>query len=343
MNFYKYILIPVSLFLFACGGNSGTSSGETKKVSCSVRVDAVTFTCLEMDEADAKDYLTEESCGEYATMDMNTVLGSGCPSKQDSKCEVSREGKNGALYFYFEQDCAGVNPNEYMPKPSMVRSSSSGVAGSSSSNILSSSGIEITHGTFTDERDNKTYKQVTIGTQTWMAENLNFETVSNSWCYGEGKVSADSSAKNCETFGRLYDWETAKIVCPAGWHLPNRKEWQTLVRVADPNAQFTGSWYENGFEYSLDDDNVAATPLKASSFDGTDIYGFSALPGGFYDDYNDRFEWLGLRGEWWTTSQYGTDAFYRDMYVGDAGNSPAQVSENYFSKTDGRSVRCIKD
>ena len=76
--------------------------------------------------------------------------------------------------------------------------------------------------TFTDSRDGKTYKTVKIGNQTWMAENLNFTTAEGSWCYDDDTV-------NCNKYGRLYSWETARDVCPAGWHLPSKAEFETLL------------------------------------------------------------------------------------------------------------------
>jgi uncharacterized protein (TIGR02145 family) len=114
--------------------------------------------------------------------------------------------------------------------------------------------------TFIDARDGKAYKYVIIGDQTWMAENLRYET-SNTKCYG-------NKLDNCEIFGILYDWNAANAACPLNWHLPSDAEWYTLISFAGTSGN-------------------AAIKLKANSelwaYDkGTDDFGFTALPGGYY-------------------------------------------------------------
>jgi uncharacterized protein (TIGR02145 family)/uncharacterized repeat protein (TIGR02543 family) len=166
-------------------------------------------------------------------------------------------------------------------------------------------------GTFKDDRDGKRYRKVPIGGKEWMAENLNYET-GNSWCY------------DCGKYGRLYDWSTAMTACPSGWHLPSSAEWDALMTAvggsstAGKKLKSISGWYNNG--------------------NGTDEYGFSALPGGYRSSDGD-FGGAGNYGGWWTaTESNANNAYYRDMgYNGDY-----VYSGNYY-KSYARSVRCVGD
>jgi len=162
-----------------------------------------------------------------------------------------------------------------------------------------------------------TYKTVVIGTQTWMAENLNYTpTAGNSWCYG-------NVASNCDTYGHLYDYPTALSVCPTGWHLPDTTEWNVL-------------------EAAVGGTSTAGTKLKANSTlwstnTGTDAYGFSALPAGDY--IGSSFYDVGSYGSWWTATASGSsDA--NDRYM---NYFYASVGHDYYYQTSGFSARCLKD
>jgi uncharacterized protein (TIGR02145 family) len=174
----------------------------------------------------------------------------------------------------------------------------------------------VTHGSFTDTRDGKTYRTVEIGGKTWMAENLNYEIFGLSWCY-------DDKSLYCEDFGRLYIWDAAMKACPAGWHLPTKEEWETLISVTLADGS-----YEPGKKLRL----------KPPNWDGTDDLGFSAMPGGCrYKDGN--FDNLGTWGGWWTaTAVNASVAHYRYTY----GGVMNEWGNNKY-KNDGLSVRCLRD
>lgn len=177
--------------------------------------------------------------------------------------------------------------------------------------------------TFKDSRDGKVYKTVKIGNQIWMAENLAYAPSSgNYWAY-------DNDNSNVETYGYLYDWETACDVCPDGWHLPTDAEWTELTDYLGENAggklkatgtieAGTGLWY---------DPNTGATNET----------GFTALPGGGRDG-SGAFYYVGFTGFWWSaTESTANGAWGRNMTY-----SLSDVNRG-LGKELGFSVRCLRD
>jgi uncharacterized protein (TIGR02145 family) len=160
------------------------------------------------------------------------------------------------------------------------------------------------------------YESVSIGGTVWMKKNLNIKT-DNSWCY-------DDDPDNCAKFGRLYNWNDAKKVCPSGWRLPDTLDWNHL-------AESAGGW-EN-----------AGKKLKSANGwndngDGTDEYGFTALPGGYRLGSNGKFNKIGDESLWWTaTAKDNNFAYYRTIsYDFDDIQGESQlISNGYF-------VRCVK-
>jgi uncharacterized protein (TIGR02145 family) len=173
---------------------------------------------------------------------------------------------------------------------------------------------------FTDIRNGKKYLAITIGGKKWMAENLNYQTkTGNSWCYNNDDA-------NCSKYGRMYDFETAKKACPINWHLPSRAEWDNLGKAVGENAgkklKASSSWI------SIDgkDDN------------GTDNYGFSALPGGNRIT-GGMFIYAGIYGGWWTSTEIsGALVYNRYMQYGND-----DLNEGSGDKNFGLSVRCVAD
>jgi uncharacterized protein (TIGR02145 family) len=185
--------------------------------------------------------------------------------------------------------------------------------------ILSVAGDSDGTGTFTDSRDGKTYKTAVISDKTWMAGNLNYYA-GNSWCY-------QNDDSNCNKYGSLYDWNTAMMACPSGWHLPSLLEWNNLVDAA------------GGMD-------LAGKKLKSrigwnGNSNGTDEFGFSALPGGYRSYSDSSFLDVGNYGYWWAaTMTYGDYAYYLSIYYYE--DVPGSVKRQSVNKSNGFSVRCVR-
>jgi uncharacterized protein (TIGR02145 family) len=190
---------------------------------------------------------------------------------------------------------------------------------------------------FTDSRDGRKYRAVTIGGKTWMAENLNYQSDS-SRCYND-------SDSYCEKYGRLYDWDAAIKVCPAGWHLPSRSEWDRLGQAAGGIVKPDSTWGKHDRNWFISW-HEAGLKLKAGSGwkdngNGTDEYGFSALPGGFRFYINGRLKNVGSYGYWWTATEF--DAHNADFQEMKYADGVGYGASDFNNKDFERSVRCVKD
>ena len=191
---------------------------------------------------------------------------------------------------------------------------------------LSSSDIKnsIKMGTLKDSRDGQTYKTVTIGSQTWMAQNLNYESA-NSYCYND-------NAANCTKYGRLYAWAAATCVCPEGWHLPAVTEWGSLLNAVGGTS-------------------TAVKVLKSSSgwnYNGTDEFSFSALPAGSRRLYGEKYIYNNSESaNFWSSTEstvycsHCNDNSAYGLTLYSYNDNDAYLSDNY--KDYGFSVRCLKD
>ncbi|GBU26450.1 hypothetical protein R83H12_03147 [Fibrobacteria bacterium R8-3-H12] len=205
---------------------------------------------------------------------------------------------------------------------------------------------------FTDARDGKTYNSVEIGTQTWMAENLNYDA-EGSKCYGNDE-------NNCATYGRFYDWATAmalsascntstcsltstryKGICPDGWHLPSEDEWRTLMRYVSPNCDVISSCVNAG---KLLKASNGWNSYYEKSGNGTDDYGFTALPGGdgSVQVSNVYFSGAGNEGNWWSTRQGSSDAYSSYAYYWYIKYQFDLAYNNNTNKKNMYNVRCVK-
>ncbi len=183
-----------------------------------------------------------------------------------------------------------------------------GVKSSVSDNQKSTALAQSSSDTFTDPRDGKVYKTVKIGNQVWMAENLNYDAGKGSWCY-------DNNSSNCDKYGRLYDWETAKRVAPPGWHLPSKNEFKTLLKNLGVDST-------NIYEQII---------LNGSS-------GFNALFGGSRS-HNDSYNNVGSGAGFSSATERGSDRMWC-LHV-TRGDQRARL--NSFTRTGALSVRLVMD
>lgn len=199
--------------------------------------------------------------------------------------------------------------------------------------------------------EGNSYTVVTIGTQKWLVENLRTTkyndgadipglTVDNEWvaattgayCWYENNSAYKS------TYGALYNWFAASSgkLCPAGWHVPSKAEYETLILGQGGDVVAGGSLKEKGLAHWYDP-NAGANNLS----------GFKALPGGqrVVSDYGTgvSFDGLKARGLWWSATPYTyptsvPHAYYLNMWF---DNTEAGFGSR--PRPSGMSVRCIKD
>ncbi|MDP4267247.1 MAG: FISUMP domain-containing protein [Bacteroidota bacterium] len=187
--------------------------------------------------------------------------------------------------------------------------------------------LTVNNNTFKDPRDGNIYKTITIGNQTWMIQNLNYN-ISGSWCY-------NNSNANCSIYGRLYDWNTliqggttsnnipsgVQGICPNGWHIPSNSEWNILfsnlggISVAGGKMKIEGTIFW-------------ATPNKSADNSSE----FTLLPSG-YRMADTRCGNLGYISYLWSA----TGSLF-EVYFDNAAIFSATPKEG-----EGYAVRCLKD
>ena len=292
-----------------------------------------------------------EDCDESSSSSESVILSSdshegSCSSSTKSSSSGAKSSSSSVTPKSSDSETSvsssSVKSSSSVAFSSSTKSSSSEKAESSSSKVTEPA--EVTAGTMIDSRDGQTYKTVTIGTQTWMAQNLNYETA-NSYCYAD-------NASYCSKYGRLYTWAAAmdsvgtwsanskgcgkgkacsptypvQGVCPSGWHLPTKAEFETLFTAVGGQST-AGKMLKS------------TTGWKAyRGIINEDAFAFSALPAGYRNNDGD----YSVEGDdayfWSSTECNSNNAYLMDLnyYFGDA-----YLDFNY--KDYGFSVRCLKD
>ena len=213
----------------------------------------------------------------------------------------------------------GDDDSDFSTRPSdgsssyRAKSSSSGKSSDSVIGCKTETEDNCEYSELADDRDGQIYKTVKIGDQWWMAENLNYETDS-SFCYKD-------SDEYCEKYGRLYTWDPVVDVCPDGWHLPSKAEWETLITAVGGQA-------------------TAGKMLKSTSGGkGSDAFGFSVLPAG-YRVKGGGYLYEGAHTFFRSSTELNNGPYsaFLDFNVDYAAGMSSDDYNNY-----GFSVRCVKD
>ncbi len=220
----------------------------------------------------------------------------------------------------------------------------------------SSSSANVVYGELVDSRDNQVYKTVVIGTQTWMAQNLNYGTYisdgnsGSTYQSGAQKFCYSNIESNCVTDGGLYQWHTVmgfasncvttscasqinkgnhQGICPVGWHVPKDMEWNAL-------EAYLGGSSVAGSKMKLN--NTGYTSWNTSINNNGNFSGFSGLPAGF------RFHIGGFAGRgdlayfWVAAEGNAANSYFRNLYSG-----YSDLGGYYEYTAHGYSLRCVKD
>ena len=335
--FVGLALWALSLALAACGGDSkGTDPKDTELAEM---VDTVVSTY------DDLTVCTDKREGATAYVE---------DEKKAYVCDGDDWTEDGSLTNEIRSDSE--------KKSSDGKSSSSGKNNPSSpvaSSCKTEAGDNCEYGTLTDDRDGQTYKTVKIGDQVWMAENLNYRYIqqtyngaeedSSSYCYSDDPA-------NCAKYGRLYLWSAAmdsagiipgntangcgygeycnlgnvkvRGVCPEGWHLPDTTEWDALFTAV-------GEWATAG---KMLKSTEGWNDYEGTSGNGSDAYAFSALPAGDRNGFG-HFYYEGNLAYFWSSTEYDSNyAYYMRLHYNYDG---AYLNGN--CKDYGFSVRCLRD
>lgn len=342
-----------------------TNTGNTTRISGVVRGDyevAALQVYLGKEAGVHRDSTRTDDSGRYEFTGMDVGRWVVTVRHGDSEGSVPVELESGVATAQIDFQ---VNPSSIVGTVVLVdvgvSSSSSSIPSSSSQtppgsySVAPSSWCALAGncGTFVDERDQQSYRWTRINGVVWMAQNLNYMPAQGtSLCY-------DNTDANCAIYGRLYRWSTAMAlevrydttswtadpslvqgICPAGWRIPLYEEWMALgVYVHDNNPDTTVN---------------SASRLRASSDlwtlavnSGTDDYGFSDIPGGYYIDAELEYEALGFfdQGQgslWWAASEVSSNSAgtWPTAWLIDDGKFFGGISGD---KRLAASLRCVRN
>ena len=257
-----------------------------------------------------------------------TLVVEGCTDSDYTEYDPSANVDDGSCATLVVEGCTDANYTEYDASANTDDGSCATLLGCTNSDMASMDGYN--------------YGLTTIGDQCWFAENLRTTLYADGTAIPEltdhtewaatstgARCDYDNVPLNVANYGRLYNWHAATDasgLCPSGWHVPTDGEWTGLEDYIT----------SQGF------DGTEGTALKSTSGwsagNGTDDFGFAALPGGRRNngDFN-SFTGIGSIGRWWSSSPDGSDAWSRNM------NQNPGISRGSTDPGKGFSIRCLRN
>ena len=351
--------------LVSCSGDNGSSVSDLVELPDPSEV-VVIGSCASGESSSSSSDVADSGISKVSSSSRSKDAGfsepggSSSSSSQDTGSSESIDSSSSGSEDSGSSESGGLSSSSFEESSSSESeesSSSSEEESSSSEELESSSSVpssssdgsiyDATANTLTDLRDNQVYRTTTIEindaesgidySEVWMAENLNI-MAENSWCGGGNDVTEG----DCSVFGRLYTWvaavgktenecgyehacglsEPVRGVCPEGWHLPSHDEWDELLTAVGGLS-------------------TAGTMLKTSTGwisdgNGTDNYGFSALPAGGRSVYG-NFGFEGSEANFWGSTEDEGHAY--NTYLTKGGSA----HPSYSFKNNGFSIRCLKN
>lgn len=302
-------LILIVLFVFACSSreskeispkkipvsSSSVESSSSEESSSSLR--------LSLPESSSSSF--ESSSSKRSVFPLKTQDASGAGEyKAGQKVLLGWKAADENLCF----NGMSVSPSKYAKALKMLSADSASFTMPADSVFISANFKSCLDGIGT----------LVIGKLRWTNQNLNIWTLTGSSCY-------EKKSSNCRKYGRLYDFETAKKICPKGWRLPTDADWDSMKAALGEND---GAQLKSREGWENDEE---------TSGNGTDAKNFHAIPAGIV--YEGSYMYRGFHAYYWTASERDeTTAFYRSISY----DSPE--SYRYYNfKTAGYSVRCVQD
>ena len=203
------------------------------------------------------------------------------------------------------------------------------------------------------DADGNEYETVQIGTQCWTKTNLRSTKAADGTAIAVGSDTSttvayryypNNNSSNVSAYGYLYNWEAAKLVCPAGWHLPSDAEWTTLITYVSGQSEYTcgGNTSYNAKALASTEGwgTSSGTCAVGNNPSTNNATGFSAVPAGYYGG-NGSLPYLNFScgADFWSATQSNSsNAYSRNVFY-----YYSQVRIFNYSKSRGYSVRCLHD